>query len=579
MTNLQFHTMPYLDLYTDVLSRQTAAHLLRRATMGSTSAEIQSFVGLTTDAAVDSLINNSSPGPYRPPGAPCQPPSYVYTPCANDTTDYVTPYNTAHRWPVDYDSDINNQPNGYVNGFGKMGRPFLEYWVDLSRGFVFWKYVKFWWISKMVDTSIAPSIQEKLSLFWQNHFVTNTETVNEYRGSYKYLKIIRYNVLGNFGSFVKEITKDPAMLRYLNGNENEVGAANENYGRELQELFVVGEKNYLGGSNYTENNIKEAARVLTGWKDNFTNYENDYYFNPSLHDTGNKTFSAHYSGVTITGRSGSTAGQLELDDLVTMLLNHPETPKFICRKLYRWFVHTNVTPEIETNVIIPLANIFKNGNYEIAPVIKKLLKSQHFYEAANIGSLVKSPVDLIVGALRFFNLPAPMVSTTDVLSFHNYADYIYQRTNEMQMAILQQPSVFGYEPYFQTGLTRVWINSTALAQRSSFTDNIVDGDFEINSSYFMKIDLLSMVDEAMGGVSGSPLLVLERFTKDLFAIELNASQKDFLTDTIMMEGLPRNNWTFGEYPAGADSNKQAAVKSRAENLMKYLLRMAEYQLY
>ncbi|AWV99385.1 DUF1800 domain-containing protein [Arcticibacterium luteifluviistationis] len=559
--------MPYLDLFTGTLTSEQATHLLRRATMGPTQAEITQFTGMTANTAVDLLISNCNTGPSRPPGNACTYNHYSEAPpvCENDPTDYTTPRNPASIWPVRYTPDLVP---------GNSGLPFVEIWVDLSNNFRYWKYVKYWWIAKMVDTSVPPSILEKVSLFWQNHFVTNTETVDEYRGSYYYLKIIRENALGNFKTFVDAITKSPAMLRYLNGNENIVGAPNENYARELQELFVVGATDYNNQPNYTEDDIKEAAKVLTGWKDNFTNYGHSYTFNSSNHDTTNKTFSSHYGNTSITGNYNA---QVELDNLINMLVNHPESPKYICRKLYRWFVHTDVTPAIETNVIIPLAALFINSNYEITPVIKKLLKSQHFYDISNIGSLVKSPVDLIIGALRFFELPAPYISSNDSTSFYNYVNYIYEKTNDMQMAILQQPTVFGYEPYYQTGLGRNWINSTSLAQRSSFTDDIINGSFEINSSYFLGIDLLALTHDAMNNAAGSPLLVVEKFTNHLFATPLNASQKDFLTDIIMMKSLPRNDWTF-EYPPGTNTTKLAAVNSRINDLMKYLLRMAEFQL-
>ena len=566
--------MPYLDAYSPPLTAQTAAHLLRRAMFGLRPQEIANFVGLTATTAVNQLISNSNTGPTSPPGDPCQPNNTNYNPCPNDPTDYTVSRNIVSIYPVDFDQNIVP--------VAKRGRPFLDYWVDLSRNFIFWRYVKFWWIGHMADQSAPPSILEKLSLFWQNHFVTSTETVNDYRYTYQYLQLIRQNALGNFRTLVTEMTKDPAMLRYLNGNENVVGAANENYGRELQELFTVGEKDFNGNKNYTENDIKEAARVLTGWKDNFGAYAHNTVFTPNLHDTNNKVFSSYYGNLIISGQGGDSGGQTELDNLVTMLLNHPETSKFICRKLYRWFVHTNVTPDIETNIIIPLAAIFKNNNYAIQPVVEKLLKSQHFFDTANIGSMVKSPADLLIGSLRFFNLAVPTVNTTDVSSFHNYTEFIYLRLNDMQMAILQQPSVFGYEPYFQTGLSRVWINSTSLAQRSSFTDKLIVGDYQINNNYYLKIDLFALAEEAMSTVSRESVLIVERFTKDLFATPLNANQVEFLRNIILMTENPNTSWGFEWNAYKANPNdvvKKQAVNFRLQNLMRYLLRMAEYQLF
>jgi Protein of unknown function (DUF1800) len=196
--------------------------------------------------------------------------------------------------------------------------------------------------------------------------------------------------------------------------------------------------------------------------------------------------------------------------------------------------------------------------------------------------MVKSPCDLLIGSLRFFNLPVPSVSTTDVASFEHYTDFVYQRLNNMQMAILQQPSVFGYEPYYQTGLSRVWINSTSLAQRSSFTDKIIEGSYQINSNYFLKINLFAMAEEAMSTASREPLLVIDQFTKDLFATGVNDTQKEFLTKIILMNENPSTAWGFewnAYKTAPNDTVKKQAVNVRLQNLMRYLLRMAEYQLF
>jgi len=532
--------MPYLDQYTTSLTAQTAAHLLRRATFGPRPEEIASFTNLSANAAVDLLISN----------------------CVYDLPQPVI---------LDQNSDIRGQPFVFGN-------------ADLSSTPNFIRYEEQWWIGQMANQSAPPSILEKLTLFWQNHFVTNAIVVNEYRMEYKYLKLCRDYALGNFKSFVINMSTDPAMLTYLNGNENVTGAPNENYARELQELFMMGAKNYNGDANYTENDVKEAARVLTGWKDFRFDLNNSYAtYDPIKHDTGNKTFSQiYYNNTIINGQGGSNGGNIELAALINMMANHPETAKFICRKLYRWFVHTEVTQNIETNIIIPLANLFKTSNFEILPVIKKLLKSEHFYEAANIGSMVKSPCDLLIGTLRFFNLPVPATSTSDVDSFHKYTVFIKDNLEKLQMTILEQPSVFGYEPYYQTGLSRIWINSTSLAQRSYFTDTLVNGTYMVNANYFLKINLLQRANQAMTVAPYDPFLIVENFTKNLFATGLNTDQKNFLTDTIMMGGFSRANWNvyWNAYINDpTNPTRQAEVIPRLNNLMTYLLRMAEYQVF
>ena len=546
--------MPYLDSYTAVLTAKTAAHLLRRATFGPTQAEIASFTGLTAAQAVQQLISNAN---YSPPP------------------------------PVDLDSTQSTAGKIYLD------KPF-----NGDRNFDFGHYLRYWWLGLMTSQTTPPSLLDKLTLFWQNHFVTTREVVDDYRFLAQYLFLLRANALGNFRTLVTKITKEPAMLRYLNGNENEVGKPNENYARELQELFTVGAVDFAGNKNYTEDDVKAAARVLTGWK--YTNYwlvgstSFTTTFTLSKHDTTNKTFSASYGNTVITGRSSNpsamvSAGDAELDDLVTMLLNHPQTARFICRKLYRWYVNPNVTLSIENNVIIPLAQFLASpaNNWAIQPVVVKLLTSQIFFDDANRAAIVKSPVDLAVGAMRFFNQPVPDM-TTDVAAFNTYCSFIFWRIRDMQMPLLDQPSVFGYEPYYQTGYSKIWMNTTTIALRSDFTDAYIWRWLTVKPGYKMGIDLLAWATDlqpSFADVLGTPAIscvdVQTAFTKNLFASDLFPSQQDFLIDTVMMQGIPRSSWTFewnAYRSAPTNTSKKNAVTYRLQNLMKYMLRMAEYHL-
>ena len=546
--------MPYLDLYTQPLTAKTAAHLFRRATFGPTQKEITAFTGLTAGQAVQQLISNAN---YSPPP------------------------------PVDLDSTKSTA-----------GQPYLDKPFNGDRNFDFGHYLRYWWLGLMTSQTAPPSLLDKLTLFWQNHFVTTREIVDDYRFVNQYLLLLRNNALGNFRTLVTQISKNPAMLRYLNGNENEVGKPNENYARELQELFTVGAFDFAGTKNYTEDDVKEAARVLTGWK--YQNYwvANSTSFGTTFsltkHDKTNKTFSSHYNNTVITGRSTNpsatvTAGDGELDDLVTMLLKHPQTPRFICRKLYRWYVNPNVTQTIEDNVIIPLAQFFASAenNYAIQPVLVKLLTSQIFFDESNRAALIKSPVELAVGAMRFFNQPVPDM-TTDYAAFKIYFDFMFWRMRDMQMALIDQPSVFGYEPYYQTGYSKIWMNTTTIALRSDYTDAYIWRWLQVKPDYKMGIDLLAWTTSLQSNfsdVAGTTAIscadVQAAFAKNLFATDLFQSQVDFLIDTIMMQGIPRSSWTFewNAYRSAPDNtNKRNAVTWRLQNLMKYMLRMAEYHL-
>jgi hypothetical protein len=271
------------------------------------------------------------------------------------------------------------------------------------------------------------------------------------------------------------------------------------------------------------------------------------------------------------------------------LLNHPQTARFICRKLYRWYVNPNVTQSIEDNVIIPLAQFLAStaNNWAIQPVIVKLLTSQIFFDDANRAAIVKSPVDLAVGTMRFFNQPVPDMKT-DYAAFNTYFSFIFWRIRDMQMPLLDQPSVFGYEPFYQTGYSKIWMNTTTIALRSDYTDAYIWRWLEVKPGYKMGIDLLAWataLQPNFADASGTPAIscvdVQTAFTKNLFATDLFQSQQDFLIDTVMMQGIPRSSWTFewnAYRSAPTNTNKKNAVTYRLQNLMKFMLRMAEYHL-
>lgn len=556
-----------LNAYAIPLTTSQAAHLLRRATFGPTQTEITNFTGLNASTAIQNLINSIN---------------YIPSP------------------PVDLNDTKTTVGQEYADSV---------YDSTLNRNFEFRLYYKYWWVNMMAAQGGNPSIIDKMTLFWQNHFVTTQSDVDEYRAIYKYFTKVRGRSLENFKDFVRDITYDPAMLRYLDGNENTKStsgaASNENYGRELQELFVVGAKNFAGNNNYTENDVKAAARVLTGWRHRnfYTNGTTfvESYFTLSRHDVSPKIFSVNYGSVTINTPAtipvGYTdVGQFEVDELLNMLFAHPETPKFICRKLYRFFVNPNVTQEIEDNVIIPLSDIFKNADsvtgrtFEIKPIIQKLLASEHFYDAENIGSIIKSPAEFTIGAYRFFNFSVPTIDVGNMVNsiknHKSYAQFLHDRMVEMQMSLIDQPSVFGYDAYYQTGYTRNWINTSQVGLRNSFTDRLITGRTLVSGNtplINLKLDLLAMIDKPTTATYNVTDItnVMDLITNNLMATGLSANQKTFLIDTIMLGLQPRTNWAtqWASYKANPTNTTAInTVKSKLENLMKYLLRMAEYSI-
>ncbi|WP_234735599.1 DUF1800 domain-containing protein [Tellurirhabdus bombi] len=512
--------MASLNSVTSPLTARQVSHLLRRATVGVSTAKMRSWIGLTPQAALERLFAEQ---PLLP--APLDP--------ATGKTFVDIPFSST-----------------------------------LSKS-----YLKGWWVGQMLTEQV--SVREKMVLFWQNHFVTTLAEVDDYRYFYYQNLMLRRNALGNFRTFIIEVTKDPAMLRYLNGNQNVAGKPNENYARELLELFTIGR------NNYTEDDVKAAARVLTGWADSgfrsTTTATITTSFRANQHDTTNKQFSTFFQNTLIQGKTGATAGEAELGSLIDMILAQPETARFICRKLYRWFLNADISPDVEQTIIEPLAKIFRGSNYEIKPVVSALLTSQHFYEESLRGSIIKSPVELVIGAWRAFEMPVPDL-TKEAAVFYTFTNYLLQRTKEQQQDLLDQPSVFGYKPYYDTGFSEIWINASTLALRGNFTDQLINGRITINNVRQYP-DLIKIAGATTAPTDVEKLI--NELAENWFAVDLTKQQKDYMIDQIMVPGLPRYVWSdeWNNYKNDPTStNKRMAIQTKLVNLMLYMFRLAEYQM-
>ena len=515
--------MPMIDAYTRSLSAAESAHLLRRATFGPNPAQIRNYTGFRASIGVPNLLANQPipPGPLHP-----------------------TEGRTWHNLPF-IDTDEGSRINS----------------------------LKGWWTGLMAAQN---TVSEKMVLFWQNHFVSSLSTVNDARFMYRQLDLIRRNALGNFRTLVVEITKDAAMLLYLNGNSNVAGRPNQNYARELQELFTIGR------GNYTEDDVLAAARVLTGWRVAgyrvTTTPDITTSFTTNLHDAADKQFSASYQNTLIKGRRDATAGEVELGELVDMILRQPETARFICRKLYRWFINSDITPQVEREFIEPLAKIMRDGRYEIKPVLAALFQSEHFYDRNVRASIIKSPMELVLGTFRMFGQVVPDMAT-QTAAFYQYTNYAWQRSREQQMDILDQPTVFGWRPYYDTGFYDIWISSTTLTLRNSFTDVMVTGNQRVGTNR-LGIDSITVAQSAPN--AGDPEAFVDYLDEILFATDLSKVQKDFLIDQVLITGgNPRYDWTlewneFLRTPTNAV--RRASVKMKLDSLVLYMLRMAEYQV-
>jgi uncharacterized protein (DUF1800 family) len=370
---------------------------------------------------------------------------------------------------------------------------------------------------------------------------------------YRHHDLLRRSALGNVRQLTKDVSIDPAMLVHLNGYLNSKLAPDENFARELQELFTVGK-----GINslYTEDDVIAAARVLTGWRVNSDTFL--AYHDAANHDTGSKTFSAFYNNTVISGGDA----QDELDRFINMIFATDECPKFICRKIYRWFVNSIIDDDTETNVITPLATIFKNSNFEIRPVLEALLKSEHFFNAANQACYIKSPFDFIVGTLREFGASFP--AYTDYTNGYPLFFSIYQSAANMQQDLFQPPDVSGWPAYHQEPMFyELWVNSNSLPRRADFTDNMI-GEGLVDLRAFTN----NMSDPS------DPDKLIDEVTALLLRYPLSANSKSYVKNNFLLNNSNDNSvWTNAW-----NANSNSVINGSLKKLFLFLTNLPEFHL-
>ncbi len=533
-----------LEPFTGTWDYAAAAHLVRRTMFGAKHADTLKVLGLWLDMAVDELL---APPPANDPPAP------IYYNGTNMGTDW-----TNLAWT---DTNTDNQRLTYLQT---------------------------WYFQQMIEQPM--SISEKMTLFWTNHFATGANSVKDSRFMYAQNAMLRQHALGNFKTLVKEITVDPAMLVFLNGNLNTKTGPNENYGRELQELFTIGKGPEISPgnyTNYTEADIKAAARVLTGWKADATNIT--YSFKDSDHVTTDKQFSSNYQNTVIKGRSGRTGAEQEMDELISMIFNQQATALYICRKIYRWFVSTEITTDTETNVIVPLADLLRQGNYEIKPVMAKLLKSAHFFDMANRGAMIKSPVDFGIGTLRAYPVqtwykadpttPDLFLPTTNQ-GIHWALRPFRRNLATMQQDLFNPPNVAGLPAYYQTPqFDELWINADTLQKRVKVIDDLLIATLKYDEEYgYALINVIEMAKQVSDPSSVTKLI--DEWSRMLFPVELNSDQKQ-AAQAVLLGSKTATDWQniWNAYiQAPTDKAKADAADAMLRPLARHLMALAEYQL-
>jgi uncharacterized protein (DUF1800 family) len=360
---------------------ERAAHLLERAGFGGTPEEIKALAALSPQDAIRRLVRYQDvkdadlpgfveTGIYPTPTWTRQANIIAFAALLQDRLDKLPPAQRAFL--------MDDARTGVTPVDKRIAKTDKQAVVDK---FYYWNFadgretnrVTTWLADRMLRT--RRPLQEKLVLFWHGHFATGNDKVHDYRQMMGQFAMLRENANGSLRNLLVGIGKDPAMLVYLDNRQNVKGHPNENFAREILELFS------LGVGNYTEKDIKEAARAFTGWGLDSNGFA--YVDRPNLHDDGEKTF---------LGKTGAFKGE----DIVDIILQQPACSHFIARKLYRFFGREDFSKEFEDKLAASLAQ----NKFEIAPFLEQIFLSKDFYGPATYATQIKSPVQLVVSTYK-----------------------------------------------------------------------------------------------------------------------------------------------------------------------------------
>ncbi len=419
-------------------SYDRAAHLLERAGFGGTPEQIERLAAMTPEAAVDAFVDYESLDNSHLPvflhsrdaqgrklfHEIVKPPFHLDM---HLTIQHAQDHGESLGVKVDYSDPANRNQEVATTGIFMVVASRLE----MDRAVM-------WWADRMLNT--RRPLEERMVLFWHGHFATQHQKLHDYEKMLIQQTMFREHASGNFGDLLLGIAKDPAMIRFLDNVDNVVGHPNENFAREIMELFAMGE-----GRGYTEADLRDAARAFTGWGYHPQN-EHQFVFKADIHDYGQKT---------IFGQTGNFDGE----DVVDLILQQEATASFMARNIYKFFVREDPSSEFQAE----LAAVLRDASYELKPLLKTIFLSRDFYSSASSGTQIKSPIHLLVSTYR-------KLGVTEVPGTPNFK-YTAQALGQEPF---DPPSVAGWAG------GRTWINPATLLERANFARRVFFPEPESN---------------------------------------------------------------------------------------------------
>lgn len=543
--------MSYLNKNTSVLGLRNAKHLLRRASFIYTKEVLTEFAALTPEEAFNKLTEDQT-----------------------------------NKWAAPYDPRPETAPDGYW-----LSSPNLPNSFDGQ--FRKRRIVTSWWWYNAINQN---SLRQKMTFFLHTSF-----TVSKDNGAgtsthfYDHMKLLDFYAFGNIKTLSKKITFDNAMLDYLNNTQNNARNPNENYAREFLELFTILKAEQVGSgdyTNYTELDVQQAAKVFSGIKTQVDRSLVDTDTNLPIgriqintHDKEDKTFSHAFDDTIIQGKDTDDGVVEELSDFVEMVFSKEATAVSFIRKLYRYFVKSEWEEEIETNVIIPLAKDLQDNDYEILPIVKKLLISNHFYDlddadASNeiIGSILKSPLQLLNEIASFFKLdiPDPDTDVEEFYSFFNFIHSFYLAAGGMNL--WSPDSVAGYPAHYQApDFDRHWFSSNTVLARYKLIESFLTGRNKIryNGKINVELNITTFIQTTITNPSLANDLITE-LADHLYPESISEERKAYFAQNLL-EGFADFYWTDA-WVTFERTNDDTIVKTRLSALITQMINAPEFQL-
>ena len=552
--------MASLNPLPGVLGQRKAAHLLRRSSFRYTRAKVDEMANQTAAEALAALLQIN---PLQ-----LDEPVYATSDGANPVTWINPPQPPSAQMPADEN--------------------------ELRR------FVMAWWLNEALHDSGAA---QRLTFFF-HQFLAVTPDTGTSMEFYDYLMLLRWGCLGNFKKLVTKMVVDNCMLEYIDNDQNYVNNPNENYAREFFELHTIGRGPAAGPGDYTtytEADIIEAARVLTGFnhadRDDYQDAETGLPAGkgyPQSHDFGIKTFSARFNGATIQPPSNDLAGMnAELNALVDMVFAQEETARNFCRRLYRFYIRRYIDTEVETDIIGPLAQTFISTNFDIKPVVDQLLQSEHFYDAddpdgtdENVGALIKSPLDLALQSLSFFDVPIPDPVAKTLTHYTTFYDLgLMGRFMDWSgMFMFYPPDVAGYPAYYQIpDYNRQFFNSATIIARYKWPEMLITGTHAwgpgSSAELGVKFDFAAWLRDS--GTISDPTdsyVLVQELLRYLYPEEPDNERFDYFLTTIFLDGLPPADWTY-EWQNYLSTGDDTEVQIPLRRLFNAMLYAPEFQVF